>query len=260
MPNDLVEQAAESTAVAVSDGPGSLLTAIVAMAKDPAVDVEKLSALLAMQERLEARQAESAYNSAFSRLQMKLPRVKKNGQLSHLGKDGAKAGKVQSFAKWEDIDEAIRPLLDEEGFSLSFDTAPKAGDGGGLIVTAILRHQAGHSTRTAFPVPLDSSGGKNSLQGYGSSLSYGKRYAATAALNIITEDDDDDGVRGGLRAISRGQVDELRALIVETNTDEGRFLRMFEATHLESMEAGAFTGAKNMLMLKRKASKKDEVK
>lgn len=252
MPNDLVERPSENTAVAVADGPGSLLTAIVAMAKDPAVDVEKLSALLAMQERLEARQAESAYNSAFSRLQMKLPRVKKNGQLSHLGKDGAKGGKVQSFAKWEDIDEAIRPLLDEEGFSLSFDTAPKTGDGGGLIVTAILRHQAGHSTRTAFPVPLDNSGGKNSLQGYGSSLSYGKRYAATAALNIVTEDEDDDGKRGGARFISADHVDELRHLIVQTSTDDARFCQFLGVASIENIEAGGFAPAKNMLLSKMK--------
>lgn len=256
MATDVAAQdSAPGSAVVSHEAPGSLLAAIVTMAKDPSVDVEKLQALLAMQERLEARGAESAYNAAFSRLQMKLPRVKKNGQLSHLGKDGAKGGKVQSFAKWEDIDAAIRPLLDEEGFSLSFDTSPKAGDGGGLIVTAILRHSAGHSTRTAFPVPLDSSGGKNSLQGYGSSLSYGKRYAATAALNIVTEDEDDDGHRGGMRFISVAQVTELQALIDDTKSDAAKFCEYFSIAHLAAMEEGSFTQAKNMLLRKREAPK-----
>ena len=215
----------------------------------------KLESLLNMQERMEGRQAEAAFNQAFIRLQTKLPRIKKNGVLEYpVDKnkpDGAKR-KIASFAKWEDIDKEIRPILEAEGFALSFTTAPRQQEGGGLTVTAILRHAAGHSTETPIPVPLDTSGGKNNLQGYGSSLSYGKRYAATAALNIITEGEDDDGVRGGMAFLKPDQITELRSLIEETGTDERRFLDIMGVADLTNIEQGGYAAARNMLLQKRK--------
>lgn len=243
------------TAVVSHEVPGNLLSAIVTMAKDPSVDVEKLQALLAMQERLEARQAEAEYNAAFARLQMKLPRIKKNGVLEYpidkMKPDGPKR-KIANFAKWEDVDTAIRPLLDEEGFSLSFNSAPRVGDGGGLLVTAILRHRSGHATRTDIPVPLDGSGGKNALQGYGSSLAYGQRYSTRAALNLVFEDEDDDGARGGLRFITEAQAADLHALIAETGTDDARFCNTFSVAKIENLEEANYVPARNMLLAKRK--------
>ena len=41
--------------------PVNLLAAIVRAASDPSVDVDKMERLMAMQERLEARQAKAAY-------------------------------------------------------------------------------------------------------------------------------------------------------------------------------------------------------
>lgn len=212
----------------------SLLGIIARAASDPAVDVEKMAALLGLQERVVARQAEAEFNQAFIRMQAALPRIKKDGTLEYpvdKNKPDGPKRKIASFAKWETIDAAIRPILETEGFALSFNTIPRPGDGGGLIVTAILRHRGGHSTETSIPVPLDTSGGKNNLQGYGSSMSYGKRYAATAALNLITEGEDDDGVRGGMRFISQDQVAELTAKLKDAGREEGPFLdRLFGGT------------------------------
>jgi len=235
--------------------PNSLLPAIIGLAKDPSVDVAKLDALLKMQERMEGRQAEAEFNQAFIRLQTKLPRIKKNGVLEYpidRNKPDGPKRKVSSFAKWEDIDKEIRPLLEAEGFALSFTTTPRQGDGGGLIVTAILRHAGGHKTETPIPIPLDTSGGKNNIQGYGSALSYGKRYAATAALNIITEGEDDDGVRGAMTFIKPEQVEELQRLIEETGTDERRYCDLLGVAHLGEIQQGAYAVARNMLLQKRK--------
>jgi hypothetical protein len=235
--------------------PNSLLPAIVQMAKDPSVDVAKLDALLKMQERMEGREAEGEFNRAFIRLQKTLPRIKKNGTLEypiHKDKPDGPKRKIANFARWEDIDREIRPLLDAEGFALSFTTAPRQGDGGGLIVTAILRHEGGHKTETPIPIPLDTSGGKNNIQGYGSALSYGKRYAATAALNIITENEDDDGKLAGMSFLKSEQIEELRQLIEETGTDERRFLDLMGVKDLSDIQRGAFVVARNMLLQKRK--------
>jgi hypothetical protein len=242
--NTSVTTAADNLPAPIAEGPGALLSAIVQLAKDPHVDVAKLGALLEMQARMEGRQAEQQFNEALHRLTLEMPRIKKNGSIEYKGKEAFK------FATWEDIDTAIRPLLQREGFSLSFDTAPRQGDGGGIIVTGTLSHIAGHKRTASIPVPLDTSGGKNNIQGYGSALAYGRRYTSTALLNIVTEGADDDGVRGGVRFITPDQIEELGALMKRAGRQEGPFLdRLFGGTvhSIEEIEAGAFVVVKNAL-------------
>lgn len=243
----------DTPAAVIPEGPGALLANLMQLARDPNIRPEVVAAFIGMQERLEDRQAEREFNTAFVRLQPRLPRIKKDGSLLYPKNkndpDGPKR-EISKYAKWETIDEAIRPLLTEEGFALSFTTAPRQQDGGGLIVTAILRHAGGHKQETPIPVPLDSSGGKNSLQGYGSSLSYGKRYAATAALNLITEGEDDSGVRGGMRFVTDAQAEELRALTKEAGRQEGPLLdRLFsgQVRAFDEVEVAAFVIVKNTL-------------
>ncbi len=216
-----------SPVVVQPGGSADLLGAIISLAKDATFDVAKLQALIGLQTSVEDRQAERAFNQAFVRLQGKLPVVKRKGTLEYpVNKndpDGAKR-KISDFARWEDIHKAITPILYAEGFALSFKIAPRQGDGGGLLVSAVLRHEGGHIvTGDPIPVPLDTSGGKNNVQAYGSALSYGKRYATYAVLNINTEGEDDDGVRAGFQRLTDEQVENLSKLVEETSTDPRAF-------------------------------------
>jgi hypothetical protein len=238
--------------IAVQGQPDSLLSAIVLMAKDPAVDIQKLDRLLAMQERLEARQAEQEFNAATARLAKVMPRVKKNGTVNLIKKDGTDGGSY-SFAKWEDMDAILRPLYTAEGFSLSFDAEPRQGEGGGLVVTGRLSHDRGHSRTASLPLALDAGAGRNNLQAMGSTLSYGKRYTAEMLLNIVREGTDDDGIAGGKKYLASDQVVELVELCKATKTEEGRFLEMMTsaARSMEEVEAADYTRLKNALMVKR---------
>src|SRR5271166_90215 len=92
--------------------PGELLAAIVQLARDKDVDVTKLEAFMHMQERLEARQAERAFIAAFSRLSAKLPRIAKNGTITLITKEGVNKGSIP-FARYEDMDKVLRPLMAE---------------------------------------------------------------------------------------------------------------------------------------------------
>lgn len=234
-----------SAPAVISESAGGLLTAIVQMARDPSVDADKLEKLLAMQERMEARDAERKFNEAFARLSRDMLRIKKDGGVEYKGKEAFR------FATWENIDRTIRPMLQAEGFTLSFDTSSRAGDGGGIIVTGTLAHVAGHKRTASIPLALDNSGGKNNIQGVGSTFSYGKRYTATALLNIVTEGEDDDGKRGGTRHITPEQVEELVDLVKQANRQEGPFLgRLFggEIRSFDEIEAGAgYLAAKSTL-------------
>ena len=221
----------------------SLLPAIIQVARDPGLDVTKLEALMRMQFDLEKRQAEREFIECFSRLSGTLPRVKKEGVIDLGGK-----GKIP-FAKWEDIDKVIRPLLSAQGFTLSFDTETVER---GTIIIAHLMHSAGHSRATKTPpLPLDTGPGRNQIQAMGSTISYGKRYAAEMALNIVREGEDDDGIKGAMRFANEEEVAELQGLIKETGTDEGKFCNLFNVAHLHELPVSSVPPAKNMLLAKK---------
>src|SRR5712672_68437 len=59
-----------------SNSPSTVLALIERVALDPRADVEKLERMMAMYERLEAKEAELAYNEAKGRILKKLARIK----------------------------------------------------------------------------------------------------------------------------------------------------------------------------------------
>lgn len=185
MSNELQIVGPDGQAVARrEEQPASLLQVIAGAASDPRVDVAKMEQLLGMQERLARRDAEVQFNAAMARLQPRLPRILKRGKIEFRGTS-------QPYARYEDIDEAIRPLLAAEGFAITFGTGP-APNSGGIQVTATLAHVAGHSRTESIALPYDTSGSKNSIQAVGSATSYGKRYLTGMMLNIVTVGEDDD--------------------------------------------------------------------
>jgi hypothetical protein len=175
----------EASPAEVQSLSGGLLEVIARAARDPNVDIDKMERLLEMQERVLSRQAREAYATALAELQPRLPVISERGKI--LNKDK----QVQStYAYWEDVNESIRPLLAEHGFSLSFRTGRNGQD---VTVTGVLAHREGHSEETTITLPSDGSGSKNAVQAVGSSTSYGKRYTAFALLNITSKGEDDDG-------------------------------------------------------------------
>lgn len=227
---------------AIQEGPGSLLGAIVQLAKDPQVDVTKLDAILKMQERMTERQAEVEFNQAF----MRLPTfyVKKNGAIEVNTKEGKKQIR---FAKWEDMAKMIEPALAAEGFRLMFNSDTRPGEGGGLIVTGILLHRSGHSKSATMPLPLDAGPGRNNTQATGSTLAYGKRYTAEMLLNVIREGDDQDGLTDKL--LTDEQAKQLADKLEELGADEGSFLTKHtnEAHSVEQVMQSDFGRLMNLL-------------
>ena len=230
----------------VTEGPGAILAAIVQLAKDPAVDVAKLEALLGMQAKMEAREAEIQFTKAL----MRLPpmHVQKNGIVSLEGKDGKNKGQKYNFAKWEDMNAVIEPMLFQEGFRLLFNTVQRTGDGGGLVITGKLLHEAGHSREASMPLPLDTGQGRNNLQAAGSTLSYGKRYVTEMLLNIVRDGEDDDGKAGGTIPINDEQVSQLLAKLEASKINLQAFLKAHtDVLELELVPAESFVRLMNRI-------------
>lgn len=152
------------------------------LAADPNVPVDKLERLIAMQERIEANNARAAFNAAFAEMQVEIPTVHERGRTDKA-----------TYARLEDIIEAVRPVLGRHGFALSHRT--EWPDTKTVKVIGILMHREGHSRESEFLSAADASGSKNAIQGLGSAVAYGRRYTTKDLLNIATSDEDDDGAR-----------------------------------------------------------------
>lgn len=239
---------------AVEGGALSLLGFVAMAVKDPTIDVAKLQALLTMQREILADEARTQFNQAMNRLQMRLPRIKKNGVVEYpvdKNKPDGPKREAFKFAKWEDVDAGIRKLLNEEGFSISFNTAPRVGDGGGLTVTGELLHTAGHVKTASMTLPLDTSGGKSNLQGYASSASFGSRYVTKWLLNLVFEGDDDDGVAGGKSYINTEMKQRITTLIREAKADLEKFLIFARAQSVDEILVEDYARVVNMLEKKK---------
>jgi len=211
----------------------SMVQVIERAARDPSIDIDKMERLLAMKERLDAKAAVEQYNAAFAAMQPELPEITERGQI--------KVGEQvrSTYAKFEDINAVIKPILARHGFGLSFKTATKAGK---AEVTAILMHRAGHREETSMELDADTSGSKNGVQALASSISYAKRYTANAILNINTRGEDDDGQRGGSGPyITERQVADLDALVSELGGNKIKLCKYLKVGSFSQIPADKYT-------------------
>ncbi|HHK4483216.1 TPA: ERF family protein, partial [Pseudomonas aeruginosa] len=178
MQTSLKPMADSNTPIAIQES-ATVLQVIQKAASDPSCDIEKLERLMAMHERMQAKQAEQQYAEAMAAMQQELPAI---------GERGNAAGRY-TYALWEDINEKLKPILAKHGFALTFRTPRNEK---GVEVEGVLSHRGGHSERTSMLLPADTSGNKNAVQAVASSVSYGKRYTAGALLNYTTHGEDDD--------------------------------------------------------------------
>lgn len=226
------------------------LEVISRAASDPAVNVDKLSALLAMKERLDVREAEMAFNRAMASIASKMPVIRKNGAIDFGG--GKKAIK---FAKFEDIDREVRPILSEAGLSISFSSKPMPQ---GVLMICRLSHVLGHSQSSEMQMPADQGPGRNGLQAIGSARQYAKRYLYCDMLNIVCEDQDDDGHKGGGTFINDAQIANIEDILAEISTKDtaeqikAKFMKYMRVKSISDIYARDYKAAIEALEAKRR--------
>lgn len=222
----------------VATDSASLMAVISKAAADPNTDVDKLERLLGMYERITAQGAKGAFTAALAAMQPELPVIDEKGKTDKT-----------TYAKYEDINEAISPVLAKHGFALSFKVSRHEQ---AVAVTGVLSHREGHSEETTLDLPVDTGPGRNAVQAVGSSVSYGKRYTAIALLNItsrVKTDRDDDG--RGACAITKKQAGEIQELIESVAADKAAFLQYMKADSIATIQAKDFDRAVTALHAKR---------
>lgn len=97
-----------------------------------------------------AEEHREAFDTAFAAMAAELPQVRKDGTVE-LVEGGKKLGIVK-FARWEDMDRVLRPIMGRYGFAFTFTTVP--GDSGKLLIRGELVRQ-GYSCVAEIPLPPD---------------------------------------------------------------------------------------------------------
>lgn len=213
---------------------GTVLQVIAAAAANPKVDVDKMRALLEMQERIMAREAEIAFTEAMGRVQNAVPRIVKDRKIIVKGSLRSK------YAALEDIDRVVRPLILAEGFSLLYsteDVPPKATK---LILT--VKHRLGHKEPFSLVLPIDNSEFRSPAQNAASTVSFGKRILLCMAFNIITVDEDKDGNPPG-DFIHENQVLNIVDLLkqIGLREDDQKFLAWAGADKIEHIQLASYS-------------------
>lgn len=212
----------------------AVMAIIERAALNPDVDAAKMDQLFALQEKVLARNARTAYFRALAEMAGALPAVAEKG----------KGHNQTKYAKWEDIQAKITPVLGRHGFALSFRT--KVEDKV-IRITAILAHREGHTEENELLLPADNSGSKNAVQAVGSSITYGFRYTACALLNIQTGVTDDDGQAAGGDATDEDAVAAFVAKVDKHKASLARLLKAVGAETIHGLTSKQLTDASNKL-------------
>lgn len=216
---------------------GGILAIIDRASRDPSVDVDKLERLLAMQERVLARDAEQAFNEALLAAQDEIRPIVKNRQ------------NPETHSKYVDLmalADGLDPIMRAHGFSQSFGTTdcPIPAH---YRVTCDMSHTGGHTRHYQADVPVDNTGPKGGqnktlTHGFGSALSYGRRYLKLLIADVPTIDDDGNRASGRL-TLDDAQVAAIHNMANASGADMIRFCRFFKINAVPDLPQSRFAEA-----------------
>lgn len=219
----VMKKKAKSKAVAVvkEKEPKSLLEVILQAAKDPRVDVGKMSTLMEMRREEEKRQAEIIFNNALADAVAELPPIVKD----------AKGDRNIRYASLVKVSNALDPLLRKYGFTLSFFVNETAHPDL-LSVVGELRHRAGHRMQYPQPMMVSNTGpaGKPIMskgQSVGAAVSFAKRYIKVNIFDIRIIDEGDAAAVVELEALSMDEVIALQKHMTKAKANTEKFCEYF---------------------------------
>lgn len=206
---------------------------LIQLALERDASPELLERLVALQERVERTRATTLFGQAMAGFQSEMRPVLKTRAV--LNRDRTERYR---FASYDDIFEAVGPLLSKYNISVSFEI-PTTSDR--FNMTLRLR-VGGYFEDKMYSAPMpDTAKLAGQLymtepQAFGVALSYHKRYCLCAALNIVVTDEDSDAAAQDLAApITVEQLAEIRELLVKSKKTESGLCHWLNVGELEAM-------------------------
>lgn len=202
-----------------NDAYGLIMRAV----QDEKCDPAKLRELLAVRQEWARDQAASAFNAAVVSFQQAAKIVTK-GDVAN----------GRAYARMDRIWREIRPLMEQCGLAVTWESVKTAGDM--CILDGHLRHAQGHAQALHHEMPLpDRINGQNASQRAGSGETYCKRYAMCAALGIQTGEDNDGGPQA--EPASESAILDARTLIRDAGKQESGACKFLGVARLEDATA-----------------------
>ena len=223
------------------------------------VSVEKgyepafIEKMMELQERNDKNNAKKAYHEAMAAFKMNPPDIEKDQTVSYTV--AGKGTTTYNHASLANVTGKINKALSEYGLSAAWTTSQGEG---GITVTCTITHKLGHSESTSLTAGPDTSGGKNSIQAVGSTLSYLERYTILALTGLATHEMDDDGSGTEVEYITEDQVKLLQDERALRKADGIKFLAHMKVKTIEEIPAARFKEAMQVMKAKPIPSKDRE--
>jgi len=213
---------------------------------------EFIEKMMELQERNDANNSRKAFHEAMAEFKANAPDIQKDKTVSYTVQ--GKGTTTYNHASLANVTQKINKALSEYGLSAAWITSQ--GDGG-ITVKCTITHKFGHSESTSLTAAPDSSGGKNSIQAIGSSVTYLERYTLLALTGLATHEMDDDGVGGygDEKYVDEKQIVAIKKLIKEKSADEKKFLVFMKAKTIKDISTSDYEKAIEALESKQKVER-----
>jgi len=186
---------------------------LLAKALERDINPDVLSRMMDLYERHERMQAERQYIASMAAFKADPPAIRKTKHVSY----ASKGGKTDyHHAPLDEVVRAISVAMSPHGLSFRWRTQQLDGL---ISVTCVLQHVGGHSEEVTLQASPDQSGGKNSIQAVGSTVTYLQRYTLLAATGLAAEEQDDDGQAAGTKRISEEDLERVKKGLSLTGTE-----------------------------------------
>ncbi|MGJ4954597.1 ERF family protein [Bradyrhizobium sp. HKCCYLRH2015] len=193
-------------------------------------DVDMLREAAQLAKELDAIAARKAFNNALADAKTQLPTIRRNRMVDETrGSDRA----TYSYEDLAEVVEAVVPILSAHGLSHRWKLSGRPGEP--VSVTCVISHRDGHQEENEISANADQTGGKNSIQGIKSAVSYLERITLMASLGLASKGGDDDGRGTNAPAsftyaappgsITEEQAAFIRTALKEKNASECAFLQ-----------------------------------
>jgi hypothetical protein len=172
----------------------------------------------------------------------------------NMGKALKQASNPHFRSKYADLGsvmDACLPALNAHGIAVIQPTGED--EIGRFVETRLIHGESGEQLSCRVPLIV----GKNDMQGYGSAVTYARRYGLMAMAGIAPEDDDGNAAAKAApkqeapKKISAEQFQVINDLIFDTETDEAKFCAYYKVEELHDMDAKQATEATAMLTKKK---------
>ena len=172
----------------------------------------------------------------------------------NMGKALKQASNPHFRSKYADLGsvmDACLPALNAHGIAVIQPTGED--EIGRFVETRLIHGESGEQLSCRVPLIV----GKNDMQGYGSAVTYARRYGLMAMAGIAADDDDGNAAAKAApkqeapKKISAEQFQVINDLIFDTETDEAKFCAYYKVEELHDMDAKQATEATAMLTKKK---------